>query len=208
MVKYFSFGKDDGELKNTVATSTPIKSLSIYQRASSARTDEKLYVSTDGSTWILTSEADYANNDYYYFKVACESSSSSYSNFNIRLQLAGQDNATNVANYIMYEDTNNQCTTKLDLAISKLNTMLSDDKNTFWTSDDYVIRTARERLIAWAAHEQKTLTYNEGSFHANAARNMINISSSNNPMVVITIISIITALSLGGYVFLKRRKEY
>ena len=51
-VKYFSFGKDDGELKNTVATSTPIKSLSIYQRASSARSDEKLYVSTIGNTWV------------------------------------------------------------------------------------------------------------------------------------------------------------
>ena len=152
-------------------------------------------------------QADFANNDYYFFKVACESSSSSYSNFNIRLQLAGQDNPTNVANYIMYNDTNNQCQTKLNLSLSKLNTMTSEDKNTFWTSNDYVIKTARERLIAWAVHENKTLSYSDGSFITNSANSIININTPSNQVAIITAISLIMAVSISGYFIIRRRKE-
>ena len=70
----------------------------------------------------------------------------------------GQDDVSNVSNYIMFEDTYGQCVNKLDPVLNKLNSMSSADKNTFWTSNEYVISTARERLIAWALHEGKTLS--------------------------------------------------
>ena len=177
-------------------------------RASSARTDEKLYVSTNGSTWVPVSSANFTTTNYYFFKVACETSSSSYSNFNLSIGLPGQDNTTNVANYIMYEDTNGQCVTKLNSAINKLNSMSSSSKTTFWTSNDYVIQRARERLSAWAAHEGKTLTFNNGIYVLSSnSRTLFAEVSNDSTMLIIMTISLISITLLGGYFFIKRKKQ-
>ena len=209
-VKYFSFGKGIGCLYSTSPLSTPIKSFAINGRAGSARTDEKLYVSTDGSNWVLVSSADFVNNSYYYFKVACETTSTSYSNFNLRLTLAGQDNATNVANYIMYADTNGQCTSKLSLAVNKLNTMSNSNKNTFWTSNDYVIATARERLNAWATHEGKTISYSNNQFvlgsNQNSLNGLLNVNKDLTSQIIL-VVSLAGVSLLAVCFFLKRKKK-
>ena len=207
-VKYFSFGKGEGEIHNKVATSSQITSIAINGRASSARTDEKIYVGKTGNNdWVLASNADFSNNNYYFFKVACESSSSAYSNFNIRIVLYGQDNVTNVANYIMYEDTNNQCTTKLDVAIKKLNSMSSSDRSTFWSSDNYVIKTARERLEAWARHEHKELSFSDGSFNVSGAYSPLANISNNDTGIIIAISLLAMVTIVGGTILLKKKKQ-
>ena len=206
--EHFSFGQGIGEIHNIEALSKPISSLSI-ERRSGARSDEKMYVSTDGNSWVLLSDANFDNTDYYYFKIAYETTSSTYSNFHtINIGQKGQDNATNVANYIMYADTENQCTSKLNSAISKLNTMSSSDKNTFWTSNDYVIATARTRLLAWAAHEGRSLTYSGGSFVLSSnGVNMINgIANDNAALAVIIVLTSLSVIPL-AYFFIRKRKH-
>ena len=110
----------------------------------------------------------------------------------------------------MYEDTNGQCTTKLDLAVVKLNTMSSNDKTTFWTSEDYVIATARERLLAWAAHEHKTLTLIEGNFvlSSNNVTSIFKQMSSDNTATIVIIVSLITITAFGAFLFIRKKKEY
>lgn len=116
--------------------------------------------------------------------------------------------ASNVANYIMYEDNANQCTSKLDLAISYLNELSSDEKNTFSISTDYVISTARNRLEAWARHEGKTLSFVDNAFVASGLRNQPSFNK-NNEAIVITILGLASALAVAtGIVLLKRKKEH
>lgn len=77
------------------------------------------------------------------------------------------ESALNIANYIMINDTSNQCKTKLAIAIDKLNSLSVTEKDLFNSSSDYVISTARNRLEAWARSENKVLTYNKGVYVAN-----------------------------------------
>lgn len=115
---------------------------------------------------------------------------------------------SNVANYIMYEDNANQCTSKLDLAISYLNELSSDEKNTFSISTDYVISTARNRLEAWARHEGKTLSFVDNAFVASSLRNQPSFNK-NNEVILIAILGLTTVLAVAtGIVLLKRKKEH
>ena len=115
---------------------------------------------------------------------------------------------SNVANFIMYEDNANQCMSKLDLAISYLNELSSDEKNNFSISTDYVISTARNRLEAWARHEGKTLSFVDNAFVAFSLRNQPS-SNKNNEVIVIAILGLATVLAVAtGIVLLKRKKEH
>ena len=208
--QHFSFGKGTGEIHNTVALDRAITGITIDHRTGTAtRTDEKLYVSVNGSTWVSLSSADVNNVNYYYFKVAYESTSSNYSNFyNINLQLKPRQTPVNVANYIMFEDTDNQCVTKLDIALGYLNNMSAADKQTFMTSNDYVIATARERLNAWARNQGKTISLTNGEFVASSTSNsLINIANNNTLIVVIAVATSIIALTATGYFLTKRKRN-
>lgn len=115
---------------------------------------------------------------------------------------------SNVANFIMYEDNANQCMSKLDLAISYLNELSSDEKNNFSISTDYVISTARNRLEAWARHEGKTLSFVDNAFVASSLRNQPSFNK-NNEVIVIAILGLATILAVAtGIVLLKRKKEH
>lgn len=116
--------------------------------------------------------------------------------------------ASNVANFIMYEDNANQCMSKLDLAISHLNELSSDEKNTFSISTDYVISTARNRLEAWARHEGKTLSFIDNAFVASSLRNQP-LFKKDNEVIVIAILGLASSLAVAtGIVLLKRKKEH
>ena len=168
-------------------------------------------ISKDNQTWVAYSSNEVAKGGYRYFKVAYTSTSSLYSNItSINYTLSGQDTASNVANYVMYEDTTNQCITKFDLAIDKLNTMSSADKEVFWTSADYAISTARERLLAWARHEGKTLTYSDGAYRIIGSGNIPSLLDVNqsSPSILIVVIAMLGLASFGGYLFLRIKKEH
>ena len=211
-----SFNTTAGHIQNASAFAQDLTSITVMQK-SGARQDGILTISKDGSTWAAYSAAEIAKGGYRYFKYAYEgegsgSGGAKYSNIqSISFTLAGADNPTNVANYIMYEDTQNQCLTKLDLAINKLNTMSSENKTLFWTSDDYVIAISRERLIAWAAHEGKTLDLSNGEYVVSGASyglaNVDHLEDKTDSMMAVALISLIGLSAAGGFIFVKRRKE-
>ena len=205
-----SFGKAIGSINNTNAFERDLTSVSIVQKSGS-RQDGVIAISKDNQTWVTYSSNEVAKGGYRYFKVEYTSASSSYSNItSISYTLSGQDSASNVANYVMYEDTTNQCTTKFYLAIDKLNTMSSADKEAFWTSADYAISTARERLLAWARHEGKTLTYSDGAYRVIGSGNIPSLLDVNqsSPSILVVVIAMLGLASFGGYLFLRIKKEH
>ena len=118
--------------------------------------------------------------------------------------------ANNVSNYIMYEDTNAQCTTKFGTAKGYFEDLSTSERNTFMTSDDYVISTARTRLEAWARYHGKVITTADGDYVITDARNpVLNIvlNANNNTILIVIVVTTISLLSIGGYFFLKKKKE-
>lgn len=210
-VKYMSFGTGEGCIYNTQPLSSSINGISLTNR-SGARTDEKLYVSTNGSDWELVSNVSLANNNYRYFKVAFEGTSSSYSNFSkINLELRDFETPTNVANYIMFEDTNNQCVAKFDIAVNRLKAMTEADQTTFMTSSDYVIATARERLEAWARNQGKTISLVDNNITVSSSNSLVPTvfsGSDNETAIFLIIISSISLVTIGGFIYIKKRKEH
>ena len=211
---YLSFGKTAGSVQNTNAFERELTSVTVTQK-SGARQDGILTISKDGSNWVSYSSSEIAKGGYHYFKYAYEgtvsgSGASTYSNIqSISYTLAGQDNVNNVANYIMIADTENQCTSKLNSTISKLNSMSSSDKNTFWTSNDYVIATARTRLLAWAAHEGKTLTYSNGTYVLSSRGINVMNSVNDNSAIIVLLITLAGASFIPlAFVLTHKRKHY
>ena len=115
----------------------------------------------------------------------------------------------NVANYIMYEDTNNQCLTKFTTVKGYFEGLSSSERNTFMTSSDYVISTARERLKAWARHQGKTIDYVDGDYSiSNISRIPVILSSSISNTTIIVVVTVgIAVIAIGGYFLLRKKKE-
>ena len=206
---YLSFGKNNGSIQNADIFSSDLSSITVVQKSGS-RQDGLLSISKDGSVWTSYSSQEIAKGGYRYFKYAYLTTSSTYSNIeSISWTLSGADNALNVSHFIMYEDSENQCLTKLDLAIDKLNTMSTSEKNIFLSSEDYVIATARERLEAWARHEGQELILN-GDFYQTINDNQLSYQFSEGPssrtIVALTFIGMMSLLTVGGYLY-RRRKE-
>lgn len=213
---YLSFqSKQAGSIQNTNAFNSKLTAASFVQK-SGARQDGKMYVKTTSGQWTLVSSANFTSNDYRFFKIEYEtttsgSGASAYSNIqSISLSFEGVETVGNVSNYIMYEDTNNQCLEKLDVAITRLNRMSDSDKNDFWSSNDYVIKNARERIQAWARHEGKELSFANGSFQVNVSKNaivpIIIDGNDQNSMVLIVVLSLLGLTAIGSFVYYRRKK--
>ena len=119
------------------------------------------------------------------------------------------ESALNIANYIMINDTVNQCKTKLGIAIDKLNSLSVIEKDLFNSSSDYVISTARNRLEAWARSEGKVLTYNEGVYAANANNidRFINNADSNISLLVHLLVFSIGSVIFSICLILRKKKK-
>ena len=213
---YLSFqSKQAGSIQNTNAFNSKLTAASFVQK-SGARQDGKMYVKTTSGQWTPVSSANFTSNDYRFFKIEYEtttsgSGASAYSNIqSISLSFEGVETVGNVSNYIMYEDTNNQCLEKLDVAITRLNRMSDSDKNDFWSSNDYVIKNARERIQAWARHEGKELSFANGSFQVNVSKNaivpIIIDGNDQNSMVLIVVLSLLGLTAIGSFVYYRRKK--
>lgn len=204
---YISFGTTTGETHNSSPLPGPLTSFDITIK-SGARTDGKLYVSTDGEEWVLKANANFETTNYFYFKVAYETTSSSYSNFTkITLKYKNADTLDNVVNYIMYQDTNGQCTSKFSEAVNRLNTMSKADKDSFWAASTYKTNKAKERIMAWADYLGKELTYTDGKYVVNGSRT-INVLPQDKGIITALIVLSITSITLvGGYLLFKRKKK-
>ena len=122
------------------------------------------------------------------------------------------DTPKNVANYIMLEETPNQCETKFDVAVDYFENLSVSDRNTFMTSTDYVISTARTRFLAWAANQGKQIQHINGDYVVKAPSNlifdMIGTGSHDSSLSVVIIAGILGgAIALGSYLIIKRRKH-
>ena len=212
--RWISFGKGAGEFHNTTPFSSALTSVTLNQM-DERRQDGKVYVSEDGSTWVLLSNANFSENSYYYFKVAYETASSvsgkgGYSNFKVDFSLTGAESPVNVANFIMYEDSLNQCETKFEEASLRFGKMDASGRALFMTSSDYVISTARERLLAWARHEGKTIDFVNNDYVVSQSKIVLPILMGDKTIQNSTLIMVITLVSLtalGGYFFVRKRKE-
>lgn len=119
------------------------------------------------------------------------------------------ESALNIANYIMINDTTNQCKTKLGIAIDKLNSLSATEKDLFNSSSDYVISTARNRLEAWARSEGKVLTYNEGLYVANVNNidRYINNVDTNISLLVHLLVFSIGSVTFSTCLILRKKKK-
>ena len=185
-----------------------LKSLTIVNRESNTLTVYGSNTAGSFSTTISGTNDVYNLTGYSYVKVARTSSNAAYC-ASLTISVGAADTATNLANYIMYEDTNNQCTTKFVTAKGYFEGLSSSERSTFMTSSDYVISTARERLQAWAANQGKTISYSGGDYIVSGMRNTgFSLVQNNNGVVfTVIIVSVLTITSLGGYFLLRKRKE-
>ena len=127
---------------------------------------------------------------------------------NVTFTYGSEESATNVSNYIMYEDTNNQCLSKYSTAKGYFEDLSTSERATFMTSSDYVISTARERLQAWATHHGESISYTNGDYVVSkvSVNNPIFDSTNNNTLMIIIVVSTISVSIIGAYFFIKRRK--
>lgn len=193
------------------------RTLNVYGKNSAYSTAENLYNTSNQGTLLGTivcgtSTSLTISGDYAYVGVRSSSGAMYITSITFEYSGSGGETAKNVSNYIMYEDTNNQCNTKLDIAIGYLNNLTQAELNSFVTkteSQDYVIYTARTRLNAWAASKGKTINYSTaGHVTLNSYVNpIINAFEEGNATTIIIIIGIIGLTALGGYIFIRKRKE-
>ena len=200
--------KAPGKVINTTPYPNPISSVTV----DGATPDVAL--SVNGSSWVSLSNATTSTVNYYYLKIYYSNTSvSGYVNITkVNVTTKSLQTPLNVANYIMYADTNNQCTTKFENAVSYFQALESSGRTTFMNSNDYVISTARERFQAWARHLGKQITYSDNDYVVSDAQNSAllfdNIASTErNTIMVITLIALTSVSALGAFIFVKRKKQ-
>ena len=132
----------------------------------------------------------------------------------VTISYGSDDTAENVANYIMFEDTNNQCETKFGVAQGYFEGLSDSEKTSFMTSDDYVISTARTRFSAWATHLGKVITTDgdgkyiiqNAKFAKTSPDGQLNLEEDSSLMILF-IICTLGAGSLSAFYLVKKKKK-
>ena len=185
--------------------------LEIYGKNSAYASPSDLYDSNKQGTLIgsITKSSGTSltiSGSYAY--IGMRSSSGALYLTSVSISYSGSSvDAMNLANYIMFTDTENQCTTKFDIAVGYLGDMSSDEISLFGSSTDYVISTARRRLNAWASHQGKVVHYNDGSVTNASPRFVFNSPENNNAVTIIVIISLLGITSIGVCLYIHKRKS-
>lgn len=194
----------DGVFRNITKMPTNIISASFtYNGSNSPSIAATVEYSSDQNNWSTTPELD-----SYYFRIYFADIFTGYINIKaVNIVTAGQETARNTANYIMFEDTNNQCLTKLDYAIGYFNNMSATERSTFMTSDDYVISTARDRFDKWLISQGKSVSISGGDYVITANKNMVNALNSNNYIYLIITLTGVISISMVGFYFLLKKKK-
>ena len=195
-----------GSLKNTIATVLPISSVTV----NGTITFDVTY-SIDGNTFVSSMDP---TKEYHYFKVNRTATfSESYASINyIDIVYDGPAvSVSNLTNYIMFEDTTNQCDTKLDVAIKVFNHLDSEDKEAFLVSStDYCVVTARERFNAWLKAKGMSISGSNGDYVISSRNSNILGMVNKEEIITLSTIIIISGIvfsSLVSYFVIKKRKE-
>ena len=193
-----------GSIKNTTAYSSGILDISITGAS------PNIQLSTNGTTWVDLSSATPLTVDYYYFKLFYKNTTqTSYVNISrIDVVIKSTETALNVANYIMFEDTEGQCISKFDTASDYFSDMPKAQRLLFMTSDNFVISTARERFEAWALNQGKTINYT-GSDYVISSNSISPVLKESDQSTVIVVVSIsaISLLAIGMFLLKYKKKE-
>ena len=187
------------------------RTLNVYGKNTAYTDQEDLYSSTASVQGTLlgtivkgTSTSLTITGDYAY--VGVRSNSGAMYLTSITFTYGGEDTATNLANYIMYEDTNNQCNTKYSVAKGYFENLTKTERTSFMTSSDYVIATARERLEAWARNKGESISLTNGDYVI-ATNNGIRLINNDNTYIIALAISMISLIGFGGYFFFRFKKK-
>jgi len=196
------------------------RTLNVYGKNSAYSATSDLYstnTNTRGTllgTIVKGTSTELTINDSYSF-VGVRSNDGAMYLESITFFYGGDETPTNIANYIMYEDRDGQCadvgTTngKFSIACDYFGALTKQGRATFMESTEYVISTARERFIKWAAYHGKTIKASGDDYIITPSiQNQILMDiTSNSPSIIVIVASIICLSALGGYIFIRKRKE-
>lgn len=208
---YLSFGNDLSEgayFGNSTAFATPISSITVTEQNDSL---PNISVSVDGETYVNYASANFETTKYYYYKLTYSSISAYINIMTVGVTLKGVETARTLADYVMYADTTDQCLSKFGTAKSIFESLSTSEKAEFMTGSSHVISTARARLLAWAAHEGKTIELEEGNYVIKSSANRIPFTNGFDDIdaslpVVISALSA-GVLIMGALALVRRRRE-
>ena len=195
----------------TITVGSGSNTVNVYGKNSAYSSASDLFNSGTQGTLVgtRTTTGTITFNTNYTYVGICSASGALYLS-SVTISYAGSsETAENVANYIMYQDTNNQCLTRFGVASGYFENMSKSERSTFMTSSDYVISLARSRFTAWAAHQEKTISYIDGDYvirSSSLSNQILNQINSDNSIVLIITISALMGTSVMLYFVFKRKR--
>ena len=186
------------------------KTVNVYAKNSAYGSASDLYDSTKQGTLVgSTSTTKTISLSTAYTYIGIRSSSGAIYVASVEISYAGSDNARNLSNYIMFDDTENQCITKFNEVKTLFESLSNTEKTTFMTSSDYVISCAKERLEAWATYLGKTISLENGVYVISNAKyssgTMNNLESNDFSLMAIIVITLGAAFGSGLYLCKRKR---
>ena len=131
----------------------------------------------------------------------------------INIYYGSSESAENLANFIMYEDTNGQCNTKFEIATGYFGVLTSSEQQKFMNDDDYVISSARARFLAWARYHNTQITYLNGEYVFSKLNSLHNYSGENlfegnsNSILILLVICTVVVGAVSIFYLLKKKKK-
>ena len=119
----------------------------------------------------------------------------------------GENTAENLSNYIMFEDTNNQCEDKYDDAESYFLGLPISERNSFMNNNDYVISTARERFEAWNRHLGKNIIHINGDYVIDETNHISVMNNDNGVTMILIVLTVSSFMALTTIVFFRKKKR-
>ena len=203
-----SYFRSPSVISNVTRYNTAIKSVDYELYNGGTLTSDPTFIqySPDNSAWSET-----PSGRDHFFKITFVGSFRGYVNFDsITVTLAGDETANNVANFIMYEDTANQCSTKFDEASILFENMDVSNRNIFMTSSNYVLSEARDRLEAWALNQGKSIIHINGDYVIQSNGKVYTVPEQrdmNNATIIVAFIVAVSFVSGGFYFYLSHKEE-
>lgn len=198
-----SFGKSSaGKLESSTPFPKDLSSIAVSYSSSSPQGN--LLVSQDGTTYVDYSEATLSEGGYCYFRLTYEGMTlSSYTNIvSIAFTFRAEETAENLAHYLMFEDIEGQCSSKLDQAIAVYNDLPDAEKERFASSSDYVLSSARARFSAWLAARGQ---------HIDASLSVVSLAlpkeQAESSFALLALLALLGVAGIFGLLLASRRKQ-
>ncbi len=194
----------DSVLSNSTRFSSAIQLFNYELGGNSLPTiDPTIEFSNDGSNWSTS-----LTGKEYFFRFRYVGSFTGYVNIDtITVTLVGNEKAANFTNFMMFEDTENQCESKYSTAVTYFENMTSEERYNFMNGNLYTLNQARTRFRAWAVNQGENIHYEDGDYIISTAKIMA-LNEYRNDNQIIVILTIISLISLSTLLFaVKKRKQ-